>query len=720
MGDSKYHRFDSLVGDKTSRRELFNDPKVANEFEIINVGNAELTLNESYAFTSVSPTVISNDGVVTVSFTSADPKYGDWIGAYTRTHSNVTSFAPVKWGWCDDHPSYLTSGSGSLDFQLTNLRDEIVFTYFTGSLHHPVAVAQASTTVNFENVNQPLRPRMVATGDPDVFNLVWSSANSKMPTLKWGTSSGNYSQVVTAMTDHINHTEYCGYPATTFGYHDLGQIHSANVTGMRALSAQQIYYKFGDDDTADFSEEFVFLVPPRAGMQPPNRPTTVILFDDFGRGSTDDTFTWNEYGRPALNTTLSVAELVSRGEVDAIYHGGDISYATGYLAVWDFWLNMITPMASGTLYLSTVGNHESDWPNHTFYPVYDSGGECGVATTRLMPQPAPATTDKPWWSYDVGLIHFVGMSSEHNFTTGSEQWLWLKNDLESVDRAVTPWVLYGSHRPMYINSNFGGTMTSDIDVMDSLIEHVEPLLYENRVDIGFYGHNHVVQRHSAVYQKSVVQAAEAVEDANGNTWHVHTNPQATIHYVIGTGGAAFTQNAVEPKPEWNEEFFYKWGYAKVQAVNASYLTWEWIDSGNEEVLDRMAVWQGNHSATWSVVDSPSTGGRGTPVAGITIAAIAGVVAVGVAIALLIRRYKPVTWWNSFTSSSGDMHNPLCTSTHSNAPLNNEEQRRDLELIDIDAQKGVALKTVASSMSAPPASASAALHTMKSVNPEGQV
>ena len=61
-----------------------------------------------------------------------------------------------------------------------------------------------------------------------------------------------------------------------------------------------------------------------------------------------------------------------------IYHGGDISYATGYLAVWDFYLDMISPMARSALYLTTVGNHESDWYNSaSYFSNADSGGECG-------------------------------------------------------------------------------------------------------------------------------------------------------------------------------------------------------------------------------------------------------------------------------------------------------------------------------------------------------
>ena len=83
------------------------------------------------------------------------------------------------------------------------------------------------------------------------------------------------------------------------------------------------------------------------------------------------------------------------------------------------------------------------------------GGECGVVTNLLYRQPtvleSTETTQGAWWSYDVGIIHFVGMSTEHNFSIGSKQWQWLK---ENVDISVTPWVVFGGHRPMYINSDY--------------------------------------------------------------------------------------------------------------------------------------------------------------------------------------------------------------------------------------------------------------------------
>jgi hypothetical protein len=59
-----------------------------------------------------------------------------------------------------------------------------------------------------------------------------------------------------------------------------------------------------------------------------------------------------------------------------------------------------------------------------------------------LPMPAPANKLRPWWSYDVGLIHFVGMSTEHNYSAGSAQHQWLENDLMGVNRSVTPWIVF--------------------------------------------------------------------------------------------------------------------------------------------------------------------------------------------------------------------------------------------------------------------------------------
>ena len=67
------------------------------------------------------------------------------------------------------------------------------------------------------------------------------------------------------------------------------------------------------------------------------------------------------------------------------------------------------------------------------------------------------------------------------------------------------------------------------------------------------------------------------------------NHPLTPMSTVPTGGAAFTVNAVDPPPDWNERYFYKWGYARVTAINATYLSWDWVESSSGTVWDRMAI-----------------------------------------------------------------------------------------------------------------------------------
>lgn len=209
------------------------------------------------------------------------------------------------------------------------------------------------------------------------------------------------------------------------------------------------------------------------------------------------------------------------------------------------------------------------------------------------------------------MIHFVGMSTEHNYTTGSEQYYWIENDLKNVNRSKTPWVVFGGHRPMYINSNYTGPVASDLVVMDNLIHHLEPLLWKYRVNVAFWGHNHVYQRFGAVLNKKSIQKSTQFTDADGNDSAMQHNPQATVHFVVGTGGASFTKNAVYPYPEWCEKVFYQYGYVKMSAVNASYLEWWWIDNGDNKVYDHVVLTQPDPYADWVITDDTDTTSDGS-------------------------------------------------------------------------------------------------------------
>ena len=457
--------FDYSRKDIANEFQLISEPssiKVSDRFNLLASGEY------NYEFVDISPLVINNNDIVTVTFRATNASKYDWIGAYSPADVDITQVKPVKFAYCSTNSSYLKGsvgnfgtrpGEASLTFNFTNLRADIRFYYFNHSAStstsnvENIMVVNYTEPVRFYNYNEQIKPRIVAMNDVEdtnSFQLLWSSNESTVsPTLKWGVVSGDYTTTTSAVTTSIDKSVLCGAPATSYGWRDLGPIHTATFFNVRNISTEYIYYIFGDSSSNIWSKEYKFRIPPVAGQQPTNRGTTIILYDDLGRGSLDHSYTWNEYGRPSMYTAMSIGEEIIQGNVDAIYHGGDISYATGYIAVWDFFMEMMSPLTGSVLYLTTVGNHESDWwGSASYYQNTDSGGECGQVSTKLYPMPYPATTDKPWWSYDIGLIHFVGMSTEHNYTNGSEQWYWLKADLESVDRDKTPWIIFGGHRAM--------------------------------------------------------------------------------------------------------------------------------------------------------------------------------------------------------------------------------------------------------------------------------
>ena len=68
------------------------------------------------------------------------------------------------------------------------------------------------------------------------------------------------------------------------------------------------------------------------------------------------------------------------------------------------------------------------------------------------------------------------MSTEHDFTTSSEQLQFLDDHLKGVDREKTPWLIFAGHRPMYIDSTYTEGRASDQTVATLLRKHVEPIL----------------------------------------------------------------------------------------------------------------------------------------------------------------------------------------------------------------------------------------------------
>lgn len=64
-----------------------------------------------------------------------------------------------------------------------------------------------------------------------------------------------------------------------------------------------------------------------------------------------------------------------------------------------------------------------------------------------MPSNSSGSSQYFFHSADIGPAHVINLSPYVDYTSGSPQWQWLSQDLMSVNRSVTPWVIMDIHNP---------------------------------------------------------------------------------------------------------------------------------------------------------------------------------------------------------------------------------------------------------------------------------
>ena len=197
----------------------------------------------------------------------------------------------------------------------------------------------------------------------------------------------------------------------------------------------------------------------------------------------------------------------------------------------------------------------------------DSKGECGVPVAHRFKTPAAASKGNgaAWYSFDYGIVHVVQISSEHDWTVGSDQWRWLQADLVAVDRHVTPWVCVTAHRMLYsTQSDQGGTPTL-------MREHLEDLINEHKVNLFLSGHQHSYERFCPVVNGTCVTAGQ----------------RAPQYIVAGTAGAGIDEHNWT-RSEISVVRSKQWGYLRAEATVQS-LTVQFVSNSIGEVWDEVVL-----------------------------------------------------------------------------------------------------------------------------------
>lgn len=462
--------------------------------------------------------------------------------------------------------------TATLTFHVINIRTDVEFVLFGGGFKTP-CIFKRSNPIRFANPKQPLYGHISSIDSTaSSMKVTWVSGDKKPQQVLYAGKS--VTSTVTTFTREDMCSSILKSPAKDFGWHNPGYIHSAVMTGLEP--SRNFSYRYGSDSTG-WSDQITFKTPPAGG----SNEIKFIAFGDMGKAPRDSSA--EHYIQPGSITVIeAIANEVSAGNVDSIFHIGDISYATGFLVEWDYFLHQINPVASTVSYMSAIGNHERDYiGTGSVYITPDSGGECGIPYDTYFPMPTPAK-DKPWYSIEQGSVHFTVISTEHDWTEDSEQYNWMNKDMAAVNRSRTPWLIFMGHRPMYTSCS-GSIVLPNVD--KKFVAAVEPLLLANKVDMVLFGHVHNYERTCAVYQNEC--KAMPKKDASGIDTYDNTKYAAPVHAIIGMAGFTLDQFPNDAE-SWSLVRNAEFGYARVHATKTE-LKIEYVNANTTEIKDSFRI-----------------------------------------------------------------------------------------------------------------------------------
>ena len=496
---------------------------VGRDWEETSVMAVPLILERSGAPLFVSVLVGSEDPRASLAFV---------LAAYSPAGADVTVSIPSRlvslgesYGGRANLTLFLANDRSSYDLVLYRSTEEPPALkkkalFFPPSPEAALVAVTRSKAIGFRNRNEARGFRVVAANG-GFWKIVWSSRGDEawnFCELSGGRGKG--SAVKTTVSD-------------------FGAVHEV-IFACRDDN-EAIEYSCGSSERT-LSEPRVFRCPSlRKGAK-------IVVFGNLGVGQRDASRSFEEIGGASARAT---ADLVAEeDDVDLVLHLGGLSLNNA----WDDYLDMIEGFASKFPYAPLFGAPEIIMGKKT-----DSSPAMDLF---------PWFPSSPWRSLDVGLLHVLVMSTDLDFSTGSEQWRFIQADFAAVDRSKTPWLLVAGYRPMYVASSD----PMDLAVSRNLRKHIEPLLLRYDVDLCFWGKHRSAQRHCSA------AANRCLTDKN-----------APIHFVFGSaGGSAF--DTIDTSTTLRQVSFVN-GFGTIDVRNDTHLVVSSVNNGLTQgpVLDTTTV-----------------------------------------------------------------------------------------------------------------------------------
>jgi len=314
-----------------------------------------------------------------------------------------------------------------------------------------------------------------------------------------------------------------------------GHVHTVRVSGLQPGVSYE-YRLHGSEAWTPFR------ALPAVG-----RPISLGVLADLGQTA------------DSVSTMRHLADKLAAGGVDGALFAGDLSYADGYADAWDSYGRLGEFLWGRMPTAHVAGNHEWEGEQFTHF-----------LARYAAPSQRRSGSDSPlWYSFEAGLAHVVGLCSYCVSSKGSAQYAWLEQDLASVNRSLTPWLVVMMHVPWY-TSNAHHSMEEGRHMREAM----EKLIHEHKADVVFAGHMHAYERTKGVYQN-------------------RTACDAPVHIVIGDGGNHEGPSCPwyqKELPEWDAFREFSFGHGVLRLTNATHARWSWHRNHDRASVDADEAW----------------------------------------------------------------------------------------------------------------------------------
>jgi hypothetical protein len=142
---------------------------------------------------------------------------------------------------------------------------------------------------------------------------------------------------------------------------------------------------------------------------------------------------------------------------------------------------------------------------------------------------------KQYYSFNFQNVHVVTMATELELEVGSEQYNFIKNDLQqaSLDPNIQ-WIIVTMHKPIYTSPN--GCSASACEGNKNLRDTYHPLFDNYGVDLVLQAHVHSYQRSFPVKYNAQDSSKPIITSPDKKNYN---NPDGVIFAIVGTGGINF-------------------------------------------------------------------------------------------------------------------------------------------------------------------------------------